>query len=270
VISLQPLKKAMLQGLKTMCGSLIAGAASGALTCLFVLAVVLAYQVAVSGSAADWIASLANAVMAVAAVLAFIVARSWLPQLTTQEGYKLTIQLVNDHYIWLGLQNSLLREVGLPMAYIRHLQDGKAMAGSDLSYENIMAALNATLLEHKIRRDTMAKIRFQLGTYGLHEAHPVRERFQALDRAYQNACDKAATLRNILTEMREILIHVPHYKPGSGMLYAAPLDEKLMCNRNDAEQTYITLSENYSQMLVIHNELFSAQPPIGKLFQVRR
>lgn len=48
------------------------------------------------------------------------------------------------------------------------------------------------------------------------------ERSQALDHAYQNACDKAATLRNMPTEMREILIHVPHYTLGSGMLYAAP------------------------------------------------
>ncbi len=102
---------------------------------------------------------------------------------------------------------------------------------------------------------------------GQNQAH---ERFQALDRAYKNACDKAGTLRNMLTEMREILIHVLHYTPVSGMLYAAPLDERLMCHRNHAEQTYITRSENYSQMLATNSELFSAQPPIGKLFIVKK
>lgn len=240
------------------------------MACLSVLVFILFYQVKNTGSAADWIASVANASMAVTAVLAFKVARSWLPQLTTQEGYKLAIELVNDHYIWLGPQNNLLREAGRSMAYIRHLQDGKTMEGSTVSYEDMLASLNTVLMEHKNRRDTMEKIRFRLGTYGLCEAPTVHARFEVLDGAYLKACDAAATLREILTEMKNILTLVPTYKPGSGMMFNEPVDEKMMLNRNHAEQTYEKLSENYSLMLNTHSELFSAHPSIGKLFEVRK
>lgn len=156
------------------------------------------------------------------------------------------------------------------MAYIRHLQDDETMEGSAVSYEDILASLNKLLMEHKNRRDTMEKIRFRLGTYGLCEAHTVRARFEVIDGAYLKACDAAATLRDILTEMKYILTLVPTYKPGSGMLFNEPVDEKLMLNRNHAEQTYEKLSENYSLMLNIHSELFSAHPSIGKPFQARK
>lgn len=266
----QRLRTAALKALRSARGSLIAGAASAAVTCLFVLAAVLAYQVAVAGSAADWIASLANAVMAVTAVLAFIVARSWLPQLTTQEGYKLAIQLVNDHYIWLGPQNSLLREAGLPMAYIRHLQDGKTMAGSSLSDEEIIEGLDKALLEHKIRLDTMAKIRFRLGTYGLYEADSVRPRFEALDDAYLNAFSAVATLRGYILEMTERLKVFPGYKPGSGMGHYQPVDAMLLTFLRDAEETYEKMEKAFERMVETHADLFNARPTIGKMFQVRK
>jgi len=259
-----------LPDIKTFAGYLIAGATGGGVACLSVLIFILFYQVKNTGSAAEWIASVANASMAVTAVLVFKVARSWLPQLTTQEGYKLAIELVNDHYIWLGPQNNLLRKAGWSMAYICHLQDGKTMEGSTVSYEDVIASLNTVLIEHKNRRDTMEKIRFRLGTYGLCEAPTIRARFEVLDGAYFKACDAASTLREILTEMKNILTLVPTYKPGSGMMFNEPVDEKLMLNRNHAEQIYEKLSENYSLMLNTYSELFSAHPSIGKLFEVRK
>ncbi|POU03931.1 hypothetical protein C3369_00780 [Escherichia sp. ESNIH1] len=256
--------------LQVMAGYLITGAASAGVACLFVLAVVLFCQVAETGSAADWVASVANAIMAITAVFAFIVARSWLPQLTTQEGYKLAIQLVNDHYIWLGPQNSLLREAGLPMAYIRHFQDGKTMADSTVTYENIMASLDESLLEHKKRRDTMDKIRFRLGTYGLYETHSVRARFEALDGAYLRACDAAATLRAILSEMNERLKVFPNYRPGSGMGYNQPVDDMLLYFLEYAEKTYETLEKEFKRMVQTHKVLFDARPTIGTLFEVKK
>ncbi|EKS6156611.1 hypothetical protein QCB07_004837 [Salmonella enterica] len=75
--------------LQVISGYLITDTASAVAAYLFVLAVVLFCQLTDTGSAADWIASVANTVMAITAIFAFIVARNWLPQLTTQEGYKL-------------------------------------------------------------------------------------------------------------------------------------------------------------------------------------
>jgi len=248
----------------------LTAAISAALTCLFLLVAALVFSLKESGSAADWLATLFNGVVAFAAVAAFFVARSWLPQLTTQEGYKLAIELVNDHYIWLGLQNNLLRNVGLPLAYIRHLQDGKTMSDSAVSYEGVMESLEQTILDHKVRLDTIDMIRFRLATYGLYEADPVRASFQALDSAYRDACDAAGQLRLILLGMNKTLNRVPGYKPDSGMMSWEPIDEILLKHRNDAQQTYEALSHHYSRMQKAHGELFNSKPTIGKLFRVRK
>ncbi|PVZ84194.1 hypothetical protein C9426_24110 [Serratia sp. S1B] len=44
----------------------------------------------------NYISALANIVIAASAVMAYLTARNYLPQLTTQEGYKIAIQMVNN------------------------------------------------------------------------------------------------------------------------------------------------------------------------------
>lgn len=44
----------------------------------------------------NYISALANVVIATSAVMAYLTARNYLPQLTTQEGYKIAIQMVNN------------------------------------------------------------------------------------------------------------------------------------------------------------------------------
>lgn len=58
-----PQGAAIMRWLQVVADHLITGAASAGVACLFVLAVVLFYQVAETGSAADWVASVANAVI---------------------------------------------------------------------------------------------------------------------------------------------------------------------------------------------------------------
>lgn len=259
----QRLRTAALKALRSARGSLTAGAASGAVACLFVLAAVLAYQVAVAGSAADWIASLANAVMAVTAVLAFIVARSWLPQLTTQEGYKLAIQLVNDHYMWLGMQNSVVPDVSMALRYIRHQVDGESMAGSEQTAESIIKDLDEAVLRHKVRRDKMEQIRFCLGTYGLRPAEKYAERFLELDRAYRHAADAAGTILQLAKKTYRIN---PSDSWGGGLitrqLYIAKVEE--------AGESFKVLSEQFMKMVELHDAIFSSEPSIGELFVVRK
>lgn len=251
-------------------GFVLTGAASALLTCLFMLVAALVYRLADTGSAADWIISVANTVMAATAIAAFLVARSWLPQMTTQEGYKLAIELVNDHYLWLGQQNSLLESADRVLMLIRHRQDGKPMPGPAVSEAEVLESLLQTLQEHKTRRDTMQQIRFRLGTYGLHEAYPVRDRFQGLNDAYQETCGAADALGKIVAEMNELLKLVPHYKPGSGMMHLEPIDEKLLGWRNVAEKIDIRMREQHAHMLQIHHDLFGSNPAIGNLFKVRK
>ncbi len=142
---------------------------SAALTCLVLLVGCLLFGLTETGSAADWLATVFNAIVAVAAGGTFIVARSWLPQLTTQEGYKLAIELVNDHYLGLVPQKSLLKNTSLVFAYICQLQDGENRPGTPVCHEDAIKVLEQSLQEQETKWDTMEQIRRRLGTYGLHE-----------------------------------------------------------------------------------------------------
>lgn len=243
---------------------------SATTSCLFILVVVLLFGLKESGSAADWLATLFNGVVAISAVAAFMVARSWLPQLTTQEGYKLAIELVNDHYIWLGPQNDLLKGAGLTFTHIRSLKDGDSRAVSKDSNFLIKSGLKLGLLAHKTRRDTMENIRTRLGTYGLENATPVHARFQTLDRAYRDACDAMASFEPILGEVDKILSKYPGYEPCSGKDIWKTVDNEILIQFENAEIIYGTLQNKYSEMLLTYSEIFSTRPNIGKLFKVRK
>lgn len=54
----------------------------------------------------NYISALANVVIATSAVMAYLTARNYLPQLTTQEGYKIAIQMVNNELQSTGVINS--------------------------------------------------------------------------------------------------------------------------------------------------------------------
>jgi len=258
----------MMKRLQVIAGYLVAGATSAGVTCVFVLAVVLFCQVAETGSAADWIASVANLCMAVTAVCAFIVARSWLPQLTTQEGYKLAITLVNDHYIWLGIQNSVVTDVTLPLACIRHQYDQESMAVSTLTIAELVNSLEQAVRQHKVRRDTMAQIRFRLGTYGLRDAAAFAECFRTLDCAYMHATDAAASILQTLKDTQEL--HRKYPAKASGLACDGYVRELYLPLLREAEERFTVGSEQFQLMVGIHETIFTSYPTIGQLFVVRK
>nr|WP_261905556.1 hypothetical protein [Escherichia coli]CAH8250733.1 Uncharacterised protein [Escherichia coli] len=88
-----------------------------AVTCAAIILLGTVLGQAVKKGAAAWLSMLFNGVMALAAVRDYLTARKWVPQLTTQEGYKVAISLVNEEYIYLGMQNPLLSEAGRLMSY---------------------------------------------------------------------------------------------------------------------------------------------------------
>jgi len=259
-----------LPGIKIFTGYLIAGTAGGGIACLSVLVFILFYQVKNTGSAADWISSVANASMAVTAILAFKVARSWLPQLTTQEGYKLAIELVNDHYIWLGMQNSVLTDVTLPVRYIRHQVDRVSLTGvSEVSASELIKALEHAVLLHKTRRDKMAQIRLRLGTYGLQVTRVYEDRFLALDSAYMHASDAAASILQTLKDTHELSKKFP--STDSALHVKGELTRELYVPLlSEAWERFRVVNEQFQQMIKIHDAIFSGRPSIGKLFEVRR
>lgn len=91
-------------------------------TALLVAVIVLVNDLRLTGSAADWLAAVCNAVVAAAAVGAFLVARSWLPQLTTLEGYKEALKLVNELFSQLITNYPLLSPAEQVMYHYREHQ----------------------------------------------------------------------------------------------------------------------------------------------------
>lgn len=255
--------------LKTAAGLVLTGAGSALGACLVMLIVILFYQLAHTGSAADWILAIANVAMAVAAVAAFLVARSWLPQLTTQEGYKLAIELVNDHYIWLGVQNSVLKDVQLPVCYILHQFDRESMAGSDIKVDELIEKLEQAVLLHKKRRDKMKQIYFRLGTYGLRVTGAFEDRFLALDTAYMHAADGAGSILQILKETREQSGILPS---NDSPLYIGGelVRDTYKLGAFQASGLFTEVSKQFQQMVEIHTSIFSPNPSIDKLFEIRR
>ena len=225
-------------------------------------------QAVKNSDAAAWLSMLFNGVMALAAIGAYLTARKWVPQLTTQEGYKLAITLINDHYIWLGIQNSVVRDVTLPLACIRHQYDQESLAGSSLTITELITSLEQAVLQHKIRRDTMAQIRFRLGTYGLHDAAEFAEHFQALDRAYMLASEAAASILEILKDTQD---RQKIYPPrNSGLASDGYVRELYLPLVSQAEERYRVVSEQFQVMADTHEKIFASCPTIGQLFEVRK
>lgn len=169
--------------LQVMAGYLITGAASAGVACLLVLSVVLFCQVAETGSAADWIASVANVAMAITAVLAFIVARSWLPQLTTQEGYKLAIRLVNEDVLALDETNRFRQNVHDVVAEFLSLSDRERLTRG----EKILAGLLVEYEHTESKVSAVRKLLKQMETYGLKPAPDRRLAFETMLKAL-NQC----------------------------------------------------------------------------------
>ena len=157
-------------------------AASG--TALLVAIIVLVYDLRLTGSAADWLATLCNAVVATAAVAAFLVARSWLPQMTTQEGYKTAIALVNDCYSRLGESHlAAVAAAGAMEAYDKVADE--ELPTTTASYEAAINLFREDLDAALLAPATIKSFRFSLDTYGLTEAPHYKADLETMVEAFE-------------------------------------------------------------------------------------
>ncbi|MEN0569821.1 hypothetical protein AAIG30_11355 [Serratia nevei] len=244
---------------------------SAALTCFMLLVVALLFGLKESGSAADWLAVVTNGVVAVGAVGAFVVARRWLPQLTTQEGYKEAIQLVNKHYIWLGHQNPLLKDAGWAMTRFNALQADFNAYGYD-AYQEAIAPLATSVNNQKNRKDEVERIAFRLNTYGLQFSDRYKTRLEQLEGAFQNTVHAAATLRSHLRTDLNIQhrYHSLHPKNLQTVGTISDLHDERVALKTDVDQAYKALETFWNQMASAHASIFNHKPAIGDLFVVRR
>jgi len=244
---------------------------SAALTCLMLLVVALLFGLKESGSAADWLAVVTNGIVAVGAVGAFVVARRWLPQLTTQEGYKEALQLVNKHYIWLGHQNPLLKQAGWAMTRFNALQ-ANFTAHCDGAYREVIDPLATSVNNEKLRKDEVERIEFRLNTYGLRFSDRYKTRLEQLEGAFKHAVHAAATLQSHLQTDLGIQRRYNNIQPTDPQMAGkvSALQNERAALKTDVVQAYEALETHWNQMASAHARIFNHAPAIGDLFVVRR
>jgi hypothetical protein len=247
----------------------LTAAISAALTCLFLLVVSLLFGLKESGSAADWLATLFNGVVAIAAVAAFIVARSWLAQLTTQEGYKTAIQLVNDQYIQLGEYHRPAAAVEKAMSEFDKCAIAGPIGNLD-SYNEAIRILTIELQNARLNWEEIKNFRFCLDTYGLTEAPRYKADLETMVAAFEASLPLGEGLLTSLTSdnRRRLAAKV---KPG---LFTSDGEEnwrtRLAADGQKLGADYEIYKAAISKMRVVHAKVFSDHPPIGKLFKVRK
>lgn len=163
--------KAFLDGGGWFVNCLYVAIAAAIGTSLLILIIVLINDLNLTGSAADWVASICNAVTAITAIAAFIVARSWLPQLTTQEGYKLAIRLVNEEILKLGEENLLKQNAHDAVVAFTTLQYHEQLVRG----ETVLSELSKVYKQADQQVKTIRNLEKQMATYGLKPA-PDREK----------------------------------------------------------------------------------------------
>ncbi|MDZ7324947.1 hypothetical protein N4G41_25275 [Kosakonia sacchari] len=237
---------------------------------LLILIILFGQTVKDSGPA-EWLSALLNLVMAGAAVAAYLTARSWLPQLTTQEGYKEAIGLVNDQYIQLGPLNTLGAAAENAVEAFRKYNEtktGKASAAyAEAVNELVMLLLTADSVQQTIR-----EIRFRLNTYGLKAAEPYAEEIEAMTTAFAQVRGKGWWLVKLMTENLTLI-----YKATKPPLRYSDLNyDALILDMNKAkteetiESLYQLFTNVLKEMVDCHDAIFVGEPPIGELFTVRK
>ncbi|MBU9809436.1 hypothetical protein J1785_06720 [Rahnella sp. SL6] len=242
---------------------------SATLACLTLIVVGLMFGLKESGSAADWLATIFNGVVAIAAVAAFIVARSWLPQLTTQEGYKTAIQLVNDQYIQLGEAHSPAAAVEKAMAAFNNSAIAGLQTNLD-SYNDAMRQLEIELQAARQNWEEIKNYRFCLHTYGLIETPRYKADLETMLTAYETSLPLG---EGLLTSLNSDLTRRRAAKNKSELITSDGNEiwrTRLAADGQKLNADYVKYIAAISKIRVSHAKVFSDHPTIGKLFKVRK
>lgn len=251
--------------------------------CLHVVAVVgfmgimlatVSGQAVKNSDVAAWLSMLFNAVMAAAAVGAFLTARKWLPQLTTQEGYKEAITLVNEILLpldkWESLHDCLCRIDH----FSNELHQGRQARGNPQAEFTRLDTILSNL--DKIP-DSIRLQQGRLATYGLKGSEKYQAELSGLEQKFRELLAAAKRLEKRLRE--DFPLHEQYKK--AQKLYGAFKTRDHEASLQKAKQTLATsgeriaearrsFDETYGLLTEVHNRLFQEGPGIGELFVLRK
>lgn len=223
---------------------------------------------------AEWLSALLNLVMAVAAVLAYRKASEWLPQLTTQEGYKLAISLVNEEFIWLGNKNPLLHEAASLCAAAREAFTERHRRGANKSLSQAITRLENVIEESKRRNDAIEMAMFRMQTYGLLVAEERAVSMNAMLRGHADSFSYAIALlapirSNHDNRMERMSTPVSHSHPEQNT-WLREIAENDTHTLKESDEAYKKLHTAWHQMVKGHEDMIGSDHRIGKLFIVRK
>ncbi|EGI5923284.1 hypothetical protein AE372_004164 [Salmonella enterica subsp. enterica serovar Colindale] len=222
---------------------------------------------------ATWLMVLLTAVITRATVGAWSVAQKWLPQLTTQEGYKDAIRLINDHYLWLRENNNALcAGAKLAATAFRQFQVQRwTPAQGVASYQEALSHFNATIEESLRHQTHIDMLHAQLATYGLDVAAGYAERVQAIRAALRESLEKARALFTELdVDLRQRKRACDHYSRSNDLDAEYIL---LQMRQEKAQQRVAELlcqvAVAWKKMTRTQAEIFSPRPTVAQLFEIR-
>jgi len=233
--------------------------------------IILFGQTVKDSGPAEWLSAVLNLVMAGAAVAAYLTARSWLPQLTTQEGYREAIALVNEHYIQLGPFNTLTPAAEKVMNAFQKHNETKHV--DDLrAYTDAIDELTQHLDTADSVHQSIREIRFRLNTYGLKPAEPYASKLEAMTTAFEQVRMAGWLLGNHLTEnvTRHYQARKPPLRYNDFNHVALILDIKKAETQETIESLYKRFTAVQKEMVDCHDAIFAGKPPIGELFTIRK
>ncbi|SNY79799.1 hypothetical protein [Enterobacter sp. CC120223-11] len=256
---------------RTVLTTCLAGAAGGGIACLSVLLGVWIYRMSETGSAADWVSVACNIATVGIAWAAFKVARSWLPQLTTQEGYKEAIRLVNEQYIELGPESYLAGHAEKAMQAFRAVNEEDhpdRISACTTALDELLIALEAG---YALQRE-IKEARFRLSTYGLTVAGRYEPDLTRMSCAFDDALDSSQWLLKLLSDDLRLRYEakMPPLRYNSLNWSAIKLALRKTETAEGMEKQYQALMEHLSTMADNHTALFSHHPPVGRLFILKK
>lgn len=228
-------------------------------------------QAVKNGDTAAWLSMMFNGVMALAAVGAYLTARKWVPQLTTQEGYKVAIGLVNEEYIHLGIQNTLLSAAGQIMSsYNACLHDHSHISSEE--YARRIALFSGAIFQEKARKDRIDQAEFRLRTYGLREDPVYAAALTSMKSRFTDSIDAARTLEAMLQADLEFSKKFENMNGLSAHFIQdmASLLEGREGMKVPTLKAMKHLERVWNEMVALQGSVFNAHAPIGELYTVRK
>ena len=237
---------------------------------VILILIILSGQIVKGSGPAEWLSALLNLVMAVAAVMAFFTARSWLPQLTTQEGYKLAIRLVNELFITLGDRNELSTRVWSVHQHAElAFEEIKGEAAAKKLTDSI-AKLEEQLGMNLKNRTEIERVLFQIETYGLQVGDEKKEAMQDMLLAHKETISLGQSLRDSIKDyVTKLLNELPFAAD-------AKREQQSKIKNDDCRMVLYLQSQcesvqkKWKQMKDAQAAFIGDDHRIGKLFIVRK